>query len=273
MRAQRSNLCVGSIQQHKRPPVLVESQHLAGRLRAGKQRAPWPEREGEHMCRVALEEHLALTLRGDAVDAGRVPGRRIQGPVGRHCQRPDIRVVRVKDRGALAVRCHSVDPPVRRGGREHRAPGGGHHDMDVELVGIEDDAPAAIGFNAIEPTVVSTPGPERPVRRVGERPEHRCRRIEELVGHRTEDEVPIGIDRQRLDVAAQKFRLRRHTPEGRRRPGQHRDVEAERNGEDRTPHTGRPVRRWTMNQPRRVRHLRERDVCEKSTGEAPPRQC
>ena len=27
--AQRSNLCVWSIQQHKRPPVLVDPQHLA----------------------------------------------------------------------------------------------------------------------------------------------------------------------------------------------------------------------------------------------------
>ena len=115
------------------------------------------------MRRIALEEHLALTLRGDPVDASGVPGRGIQRPVGRHSQRPDIRVVRVEDRGGLALRCHTVHSPVGRGGREHRAPGVGHHGMDVELVGVEDDAPAAIRVNAIEPTVVPAPDPERPV--------------------------------------------------------------------------------------------------------------
>ena len=77
--------------------------------------------------------------------------------------------------------------------------------------------------------------------------------------------MTIGIDRQGLDVATQKFLLRRHTPEDRRRTGQHRDRETEGDGEDGTPYTGRTirlVRLWMMNQPPEVHHLRERDVCE-----------
>ena len=137
--------------------------------------------------------------------------------------------------------------------------------MDVELVGVEDDAPATIRFNAIEPTVVPTPDPDRPVRRAGQRPQHRRRRVEECDRHRTEDEMPIGIDRQRLDVAAQKLGLRRHSPEGRRRPDQRRDGETECHRESGTPDVGRtirPVRLATMNQPWGVRHLRERDSSE-----------